>query len=65
MQSGSNSIHGKYLTKRIPGQGGSGPGLNGVMMPDMDDSFISEKQKQSKLEKLEMEINRIMEKNNG
>ena len=31
----------------------------------MDDSFISEKQKQSKLEKLEMEINRIMEKNNG
>lgn len=32
----------------------------------MDDSFLSsEKQKQSKLEKLEMEINRILEKNNG
>ncbi|CDW74975.1 transcription factor yy2 [Stylonychia lemnae] len=54
MQSGSNSIHGhsKYLSKRIPG--------------DIDDTFISnDKQKQSKLEKIEMEFNRIMEKNNG
>lgn len=32
---------------------------------DPEDSYASEKQRQSKLEKIEMEINRIMEKNNG
>jgi len=32
---------------------------------ELEDSYPSERQKQSKLEKLEMEYNRILERNNG
>ena len=49
----------KYNVKRSNLNGGSGKG------GDLDDSFTSEKQRQSKREKMEMEISRLMEKNNG
>jgi hypothetical protein len=40
--------------------------LNGKRLGDLiEDSYTSERQRQSKLEKMEMEINRIMERNNG
>ena len=49
MLSGTNSVNGMYSCKR----------------GDPDDSFASERHRQSKLEKVEMEIARLMERNNG
>lgn len=50
-KSGSNSLNGKPLSYK--------------MNIDPDASYSSERYKQSKLEKLEMEITRLLEKNDG
>ena len=44
-------INGKYISKRS--------------LVDMEESFTSDKQKQSKLEKIEQEYNRIIQRNGG
>lgn len=49
-------LNGKYLKRS---------GYGNSVVGDMEESFASEKQKQSKLEKIEMEYNRIIQRNNG